>query len=246
MCEYSDLISELSNPIRIKILFLLSEKPVTLTNIAETIGDISKSEVSRHLSRLMERGFIQKEMPAGRKYKISSFGKVVIINFSPINFLFQHFEYFKTHGIDDLPISLIRKIDVLKDCEFISGVGEVMFKIQDFQKVPAEERWVMGATAFPFKVLSVKKVNYIFVPEILKHEGKTREEHPNTQFRVRILENITIAMAFNSLGYGLLAFPKTSENKPDYTEVIVIKNNEGIEFLKEMWDYFWSKGKVYS
>ncbi|MFW9880473.1 MAG: ArsR family transcriptional regulator [Candidatus Thorarchaeota archaeon] len=97
MSEYSDLISELSNPIRIKILFLLNENPATLTNIAEKIDDISKSEVSRHLNRFMERGFIQKEMPAGCKYKISSFGKVVNLNFSPINFLFQHFEYFKTH-----------------------------------------------------------------------------------------------------------------------------------------------------
>ncbi|MFW9880472.1 MAG: hypothetical protein ACFFG0_45975 [Candidatus Thorarchaeota archaeon] len=139
---------------------------------------------------------------------------------------------------------MIRKIDLLKDCEIISGVGEVIFKIQDFQKAPAEERWVMGATAFPFKPISVKKVNYIFVPEILKREGKTREEHPDTQFRVRILENITIAVAFNSLGYGLLVFPKTSEKKPDYSEAIVIKSNEGIEFLKEIWDYFRSKGKI--
>ena len=81
MSDYSDLISELSNPIRIKILLLLNENPATLTNIAEKIGDISKSEVSRHLSRLLEHGFIQKEMPAGRNYEISPFGKVVILNF---------------------------------------------------------------------------------------------------------------------------------------------------------------------
>ena len=55
-----------------------------------------------------------------------------------------------------------------------------------------------------------------------------------------------IALVFNSLGYGLLCFPKTNEDKPDYSEVIIIKDNEGIEFLKEMWDYFWSKGKIYS
>ena len=246
MSDYSDLISELSNPIRIKILFLLNENPATLTNVSETIGDISKSEVSRHLSRLLKHGFIQKEMPSGRNYEISPFGKVVILNFSPINFLFQHFAYFKTHRIDDLPENLIRKIDVLKDCEFINGVGEVMSKIQDFQKAPVEERWIMGAAAFPFKAISAKKVNYIFIPDILKYEGRTREEHPNSQFRVCTLENIAIALAFNSLGYGLLCFPKTNEDKPDYSEVIIIKDNEGIEFRKEMWDYFWSKGKIYS
>jgi len=246
MKEYSDLISELSNPIRIKILFLLYENAATLTSITENLGDISKSEVSRHLSRLMGRGFIQKEIPSGRRYEISSFGKVVILMFGPINFLFQHFKFFKNHRIDDLPITLIREIDALKDCEFITDVGEVMYKVKEFQKTPAEERWVMGATAFPFESVSAKKVNYIFVPEILKLEGKARKDHPKTQFRVRILENITIAMAFNSLEQGLLSFPKTNDNKPDYTAVIVIKDIKGIDFLKKIWEYFWSKGKIYA
>jgi len=67
MIEYADLISELSNPIRIKILNLLNENPLILTNITNEIDDVSKSEVSRHLSRLMKHGFIQKEIAAGKK-----------------------------------------------------------------------------------------------------------------------------------------------------------------------------------
>ncbi len=246
MSEYSDLISELSNPVRIKILFMLTEKAATLTDIAEKLGDISKSEVSRHLSRLMKCGFIQKELPSGRKYEISSFGKVLITIFRPIDFIFRYSEYFRTHRIDDLPMHLIREIDVIKDCEFVSGTGEVMFKIKEFQKTPAEERWVMVAAAFPFESVSAKKVNYIFVPEILKREGTTRKAHPKTQFRVRILDNITIAMAFNSLGQGLICFPKTSDDKPDYSEAIIIKDVKGIDFLKKLWEHFWSKGKVYA
>ncbi|MHA1671309.1 MAG: ArsR family transcriptional regulator [Promethearchaeota archaeon] len=246
MSEYSNLISELSNPIRIKILFMLNEKATTLTDIAEKLGNISKSEVSRHLSRLMKYGFIQKKLPSGRKYEISPFGKVVISIFRPINFIFQYSKYFKTHQIDDLPMHLIREIDAIKDCEFVSGTGEVMFKIKEFQKTPAEERWVMIAEAFPFESVSAKKVNYIFVPEILKREGPTRKKHFKTQYRVRILENITIALALNSLGQGLICFPKTGDDKPDYTEGIIIKDVNGIDFLKKLWEHFWSKGKVYA
>jgi DNA-binding transcriptional ArsR family regulator len=224
MSEYSDLISELSNPVRIKILFMLTEKAATLTDIAEKLGDISKSEVSRHLSRLMKCGFIQKELPSGRKYEISSFGMVVMSIFRPIDFIFRYSKYFRTHRIDDLPMHLIREIDVIKDCEFVS----------------------MVAAAFPFESVSAKKVNYIFVTEILNREGTTRKAHPKTQFRVRILDNITIAMAFNSLGQGLICFPKTSDDKPDYSEAIIIKDVKGIDFLKKLWEHFWSKGKVYA
>lgn len=45
MSEYSDLISELSNPINVKILFMLNQKAATLTYIANKLGDISKSEI---------------------------------------------------------------------------------------------------------------------------------------------------------------------------------------------------------
>ncbi len=45
MKEYSNLISILTNPIRIKILFLLYETASTLTNIAENLGDVSKSPI---------------------------------------------------------------------------------------------------------------------------------------------------------------------------------------------------------
>lgn len=246
MSEYSDLISELSNPIRIKILFMLNEKAATLTDIAEKLGEISKSEVSRHLSRLTKHGFIQKELPSGRKYEISSFGKVLITIFRPIDFIFRYSEYFRTHRIDDLPMHLIRELDLMKDCEFVSGTGEVMYKIKEFQKTPAEERWIMIAAAFPFESVSAKKANYILFPEILKLEGASRKTHPKTQFRIRILENITIAMAFNSLGQGIIGFPKTNDNKPDYSEVIVIKDAKGIDFLKKLWEHFWSKAKVYA
>ena len=225
---------------------MLSEKAATLTDIAEKLGDISKSEVSRHLSRLTKHGFIQKELSSGRKYEISSFGKVVISIFRPIDFIFLYSEYFRTHRIDDLPIPLIREIDLIKGCEFVSGTGEVMYKIKEFQKTPAEERWVMNATAFPFESVSAKKVNYIFIPEILKHEVGARKAHPKTQFRVRILDNITIAMAFNSLGQGLICFPKIGDDKPDYAEGIIIKDVKGIDFLKKLWEHFWSKAKDYA
>jgi hypothetical protein len=53
-------------------------------------------------------------------------------------------------------------------------------------------------------------------------------------------------MAFNSLGQGLIGFPKTNDNKPDYSEVIIVKDAKGIDFLKKLWEHFWSKAKVYA
>lgn len=246
MSDYSDLLSELSNRIRIKILFMLKEGIYSLTEIAEHIGDISKAEVSRHLSRLLERGLIQKEQPSGRKYEINSFGDTVISIFSPIDFLFRYSEYFKKHRISDLPRSLIREIDALKNCKLIKGAGDVMHRVKAFNSSLAQEKWVMISTAFPFETADVKKAHYIINSDILEQKDDRKKNHPNTQYRIRVLDTIPIAIAFNSLGEGIISFPHIREDKPDYSETLVITDKKALTFLKKTWNYFWHQAEVYS
>ncbi|MHA1148637.1 MAG: ArsR family transcriptional regulator [Promethearchaeota archaeon] len=239
-----DLISELSNPIRIKILFLLKKEALTLTTIAEEVGKISKSEISRHLSRLIERGFIQKEVPSGRRYQLTSFGSVIIRLYKPINFLFHHSEFFKSHTINSLPSFLIKDIDNLKKGEFLDDAGKVMFKIKELFSVSFDEAWVMGGTAFPFDDWSAKKVNYIITPNLAKLRDEVSKTHPETQMRASVIDEINIAIALTSIGFGIINFPKNMESKPDYNEAIFISDTKGFNYLKTIWNYFWNKGEL--
>lgn len=244
MSDYSDLLTELSNHTRIHILFLLKNESKTLTNIAESLNDISKAEVSRHLSRLLKRGFIQKEEPSGRKYEISPFGRIFILMFNPIDFIFEHNKYFKRHSISDLPEKLIREIDSLKNSKFITGAGKVMHKIKSFNNSPAQEKSVMISTAFPFETESVKEAYYLLNKEVLKNEERQKQNHPDTKYHIRILDSIPIAIAFNNLGEGMISFPRIKEKKPDYSETIVITDKKGLEYLKEIWNFFWDKAET--
>ena len=103
MSNYSNLIKSLSNPTRIKILLLLEEKNLTLTKLTDSIKSYSKSEISRHLNRLMKDEFIQKEIPLGKNYELTTFGKSVISIFKPLEFILQNETFFKKHSLDDLP-----------------------------------------------------------------------------------------------------------------------------------------------
>ncbi|MFQ5820720.1 MAG: ArsR/SmtB family transcription factor [Candidatus Heimdallarchaeota archaeon] len=53
MTEYSPLFAELANPARFQMLALLVEAPHTLGEFAKKI-EVSKPEISRHLTRLVE------------------------------------------------------------------------------------------------------------------------------------------------------------------------------------------------
>ncbi|MFX0073361.1 MAG: ArsR family transcriptional regulator [Candidatus Hermodarchaeota archaeon] len=245
MEEYSDLLSELSHPIRIKILSLLVEKKLSFSKIMENLEDNSKSEVSRHLSRLMEHGFIQKELPVGRKYEITPFGLISIKIFKPIDFIFRHSSFFKNHDITFLPNFLIRELDSLKSCQFMKGLGSIMTKIQDFLSISVDEMWMMTDARFPFK-WDAKKMNFLIPSEMLKLKDMALEHHIETKFKVGILRNVSTALVINSLRQGLLFFPKIGEYKPDYSECIIINDEKGIEFLKQIWNYFWENSELFN
>lgn len=242
MNGYSKLISEISNPHRIRLLFILSEHKAGLTELTKKIGEISHSEVSRHLGRLSKQGLIKKESVSGRKYEITSLGKTIISLFGPLDFIFHHFEYFKNHPLDDIPPLLLREIDALKDAEFTIGTGEVMIKMKEFIESSSKEIWIMCDNPFPF-MPKAKKINFIIPPTILKYREKIYNKE--IQFRVRILDQIPIAIGFSELGPGHLLLPSIIKSRPDYSIGLYITDPKGLGFLRKLWAYFWNQAEDY-
>lgn len=54
-----DLYFELSNEDRVRILHVLRENPLNITNLAKEL-DVTTQEVSRHVSRLTEAGLTER------------------------------------------------------------------------------------------------------------------------------------------------------------------------------------------
>ena len=122
-----NLLSDLANPFRIKIMQILDESPNTFTDIARKLS-ISNSEVSRYISRLTEHKFIVKHSRI-KKFELTPFERMILLFFSPIMYILDNNEYFKIHDFLDLPFNLISEINSLSRCEFINGTGKVMLKL---------------------------------------------------------------------------------------------------------------------
>lgn len=238
MEDYSNLISVFSNSIRVKILLLLDKNEFTLTELTNNIGDTSHPEISRHLGRLVKQSLIIKE--SGRKYKLTPFGRSIILIFKPLNFLFKNGNYFKNHMLNSLPDYLLRDINMLNASKIISGTGAIMFKMENLAETANKEIWLMVNDPFPFK-WDVEKAHLIMPPSMLKHESEARKM--GKKFKVGLLSQIPVSIVLSDLNQGLIFFPKSKELVPDYNEVFFVIDKEGIEYLRKIWDYFWKKSK---
>ncbi|MHA2226869.1 MAG: ArsR family transcriptional regulator [Candidatus Hodarchaeales archaeon] len=234
------LISELANSIRVEILNSLHEFPTTFTDLSKKLN-ISNSEVSRHVTRLTEHGFVQKDI-SSRKFELTPLGKLITILFDPIDFVFHQAEFFRSHDVTDLPISFIRDLDLLDGCELIHGTGHVMLKLQEIHEDVKQEIWVMTDQPFPFGKPGLD-VRYIVSPKMAKYKPEVKDINRST--KARVLPKISISSLILDQEVAMIFFPDRQGN-PDYDSGFFAKkdNSTGLEYIKRIWNYFWEIGEL--
>ncbi|MHA1786485.1 MAG: ArsR family transcriptional regulator [Candidatus Helarchaeota archaeon] len=241
MDNRSFLLNEFSNLMRLDILKFLFENPMTFTTLSKKLN-ISSSEVSRHLTRLIDQGFIKKQENT-RNYELSSLGKTTLLIFAPLDFVFSHAKYFQSHDLSNLPISLIRNLDALKNSDLIEGTGLLMIKMKEVAESPENEMWIMVDQPFPFGKTGLD-VKYITPPEMAKFGTQAKKTNRSTE--AKYLNEITTALAWSDTMGWILCFPNL-EGKPDFSAGFFINNKDtdGCNFCKKLWDYYWELSKKY-
>lgn len=119
----ADNFLELASPQRLQILFMLTEKPFTITEMAKEL-DSTKQEVHRNFRRLEDSKLIEKDIDGG--YSITTFGKTMCTQVPSLVFLSQNMEYFEDHELSDLPIKFIMRTGQLAGGKHIKGVVKVL------------------------------------------------------------------------------------------------------------------------
>ncbi|MHA1991409.1 MAG: ArsR family transcriptional regulator [Candidatus Hodarchaeales archaeon] len=239
--EYSNVISEFSNPTRLKLIKIISDKPSTFTELSKNF-DLSNSEVSRHLTRLTEYGFIQKRMNS-KKYELSPLGETTLLIFQPLDFLFKNLDYFRTHLVTDLPSSFLKEIDVLNEAEFISTVGQVMIKIEEMVNKTEKSELVMTEEPFPF---GKPGLNVKYIVPFKMMELRNSIEDVNRSTDARLLPKIPIGMLISDKTMGIIFFPNL-KGEPDFNSGFYLEkesNPNGFSWLIKIWNHFWNEGKI--
>jgi predicted transcriptional regulator len=113
----ADLLFELSSEERMAILKRLSEEPLKLSHVASRL-DLTVTEASRHLQRLVDNGLIRKDSDG--LYTVTPYSALVLSLVPGLDFVSQNRTYFAEHSMSAIPPKFRNRIGELFTSEHLT------------------------------------------------------------------------------------------------------------------------------
>ncbi len=126
-----ELFMELASNTRRSMLQRLDERNFKLSKLASDL-DLTIQDAHRNVLRLSKLGLVEKALD--NSFAISSFGKFIINQLAPFEFLLKNEDYFKKHTTGDLPKKFIGKLGDLKNSTLVCGMGPVLERWKNLAK----------------------------------------------------------------------------------------------------------------
>ena len=134
-----DLLFEVSNEDRLRILLQLEERAMRVTDISRELG-LSIQESSRHVSRLGEVGLTRKDVEGF--YRLTPYGVLILENLRELEFTSKHSEYFSKHTIERLPKEFVKRIGDLADSKYTHNMMDFLQSIEKITRNAEEKIWL--------------------------------------------------------------------------------------------------------
>ena len=243
MAEVYDLYFELSNEDRVNILKTLLLESLNLTRLSSKL-ELKNQETSRHLSRLEDAGLVSKNTDG--TYGITHYGRLCLLKNEEMAFLFKHRDYFNSHSLERLPKSLLVKLGVLSNSNY---VDDTLIALQIVKNIidEAEEYLYRLSGQFlmvlldPIVEATDRGVNYWFIysadiklPPDAKETVRLRDAQRKGNFFSYTHKNIMAFMVMSEKEV-MLAFPQL-DGSYDYTG-FNSKDVDVLRWCKELYDY---------
>jgi predicted transcriptional regulator len=113
---------ELGSAQRIAIMLKIAESKCNLAKLSKDL-DSTMPEVRRNIIRLVNSGFIERELDG--TFAVTTFGKTILEHIPTLDFLSRNKDYFSDHIFSPLPLKFRRRIGSLNNSTLISGFVSV-------------------------------------------------------------------------------------------------------------------------
>jgi len=238
MIDYSEII----HPARINILKAISEESKSLKDIA-TLLKISRPEVSRHLTTLRNQDLVKKNASVN---SITTLGSLILRILDPLDFILAHYDFFKDHQLLNFPSEYLLGLNKLIKSQYIVGTGFVFQKVIEVAKYAPKTMKLLINSPIP-NVSGVRyKLGYIVVPnsatEELNNPERLSQDFMHYEFRKYPEVNHSIFIIGDQ--YGFLKFAN-KEGMPDNNSCFYVEDKEGMAFLLDLWDYYWTNSTFF-
>lgn len=138
----------------VRFLTLGEKRP---NEISSKFG-LSRPETSRHLSRLERVGLVEK---SANGYKATMLGELAIKELESMEFIIKQQDYFKGYMWEILPKSLLYRVSVLEEAQFLTGVTRALKTLEK----------MIGSSQQYFNVV-VHEMPYPLIPPTLDRLAK--------------------------------------------------------------------------
>ena len=239
-----NLLFELSNEDRLKILLGLQERAMRLTHLSEQLN-LTVQETSRHLSRLSDAKLIKKDVDG--LYRSTPYGEHSMKLLSGFRFLSQHREYFTTHTTSHLPHEFVSRIGDLVNCTFEDDVMVAFHGVEHMIQEAQEHVWILSdqilMSTQPFLVKAVKRgveFRLILPEDMTPPQGFKPTLTITKRGKMRTLKRVDVGLA-TSEKEGVVAFP-TTDGRMDYLG-FGLTDERSHKWCRDLFLYYWEKGK---
>jgi predicted transcriptional regulator len=240
--ESYGLMFELSHPERLKMLKMLSENHMRLSQISNNL-EVTTAEVSRHLDRLTKARLIERD--SDNFFRITPFANIVLSEYSNFEFLTKNLDYFINHNMTLLPAHL-HWFNFMSKGEFVTGTLEISSMIKETSVNAKKHIRVISEEVMRGLVeLDCKRNDEgISYRKIYPKDAEFPDEYTSRlgdNFEIKTLDYIPLALKMSEKMGGLVL--RDMSGKVDYSCGIVGEDQEFMQWIEAVFDYFWKKAK---
>ena len=253
---FYDLMFEVSNEDRVRILHELSAEPHTYSDLSRKL-DITTQEVSRHVQRLTENGLTVRRSDGF--LALTPFGELLLRQLVTLRFTSRHRGYFSDHVISGLPDKFMARMGELGGC---SQIDDVMVAVHRVQRLIEEaEEYILNLNMRYFssgfnavKAAFDRDVRGYFLHGISLNLPEEMMDDRRRVFPDGYIEHIKgkgiymerlldvpMILYMSEKEVALLCFP-TVEDKYDF-KGFGSKDAETHEWCRDLFQYYWDRGK---
>jgi predicted transcriptional regulator len=253
-----DLLFELSNEDRLRILQELEQGDLRLSHVAKKL-DFTVQETTRNVARLVKANLVAR-VPSGA-YEVTSYGHQAIRLLDGYRFLSRHCDYFVNHSLTRLPQKFLNRIGELSECR---PVGRLMESFSIIEKILRETEeyylYITDETLIAASGVrhSLRALENGVQGRGIRQKGFTQPRivsdnipedvweafasyHADGSLRTKYLERIDLGL-FMSEREVLLDFPDHAGNF-DYVG-FTSTDGRAVEWCKDVFDYYWERAEL--
>ncbi|MCW4011578.1 MAG: hypothetical protein NWF07_01160 [Candidatus Bathyarchaeota archaeon] len=255
MEKLCDLLFELSNEDRLRILDELRKENLKLSHISQRLN-FTAQETSRNIARLVDARLVTRTIDGS--YEITPYGIQSMRLITAYQFLSNNADYFYEHTLEALPDKFVSRIGELKECKPITQLLDVFGNIERVFK-EAEEYYIyigepLGLSSTPLlveealdrgiKARGIEPLGYEWPDEIRESVpmetwlsiGKHKTEGSLLQ-KYQSKFNLTFLM--NEKEVATLNFLKPSGEFEYFG--FTSTDPKAVEWCKDVFEYYWSR-----